>query len=61
MPTRYRRCRCPRFSVSGRILQVVIIDVTDETLEAEVLNRSMTTPVVVELWVLLGVSWCELV
>jgi putative thioredoxin len=32
----------------------VIIDVTDSTLEVEVLNRSMTTPVVVDLWA----PWC---
>jgi len=54
MPTRYRCWRRPRFARSGRILAPVIIDVTDETLEAEVLNRSMTTPVVVDLWA----PWC---
>lgn len=32
----------------------MIIDVTDATLEDEVLNRSMTTPVVVDLWA----PWC---
>ena len=32
----------------------MIIDVTDSTLEVEVLNRSMTTPVVVDLWA----PWC---
>ena len=54
MPTRYRRGAWPRFALSGRILGTVIIDVTDETLEAEVLNRSMSTPVVVDLWA----PWC---
>ncbi len=32
----------------------MIIDVTDATFEAEVLQRSMTTPVVVDLWA----EWC---
>jgi len=32
----------------------VIIDVTDATLETEVIQRSMTTPVVVDLWA----PWC---
>ena len=32
----------------------MIIDVTDETFEAEVIQRSMTTPVVVDLWA----EWC---
>lgn len=32
----------------------MIIDVTDQTLEVEVLNRSQTTPVVVDLWA----PWC---
>lgn len=32
----------------------MIIDVTDATFEADVLQRSMTTPVVVDLWA----SWC---
>ncbi len=39
---------------SGPILADVIIDVTDATLEMEVLQRSMTTPVVVDLWA----PWC---
>ncbi|MTB24133.1 MAG: co-chaperone YbbN, partial [Actinobacteria bacterium] len=30
------------------------MDVTDATLEAEVVNRSLTTPVVVDLWA----PWC---
>ncbi len=38
----------------GPILGRVIIDVTDATLEAEVLQRSLTTPVVVDLWA----PWC---
>jgi putative thioredoxin len=32
----------------------VIIDVTDATLQAEIIERSMTTPVVVDLWA----PWC---
>jgi putative thioredoxin len=30
------------------------IDVTDATFEGEVVNRSMTTPVVIDLWA----EWC---
>ena len=43
-----------RFLAGGRILSVGMIDVTDATLEAEVVNRSLTTPVVVDLWA----PWC---
>ena len=43
-----------RLTCDGSILGVVIIDVTDATLEAEVLQRSLTTPVVVDLWA----PWC---
>ena len=32
----------------------MMIDVTDASFEAEILNRSMTTPVVVDLWA----PWC---
>ena len=37
----------------GRFSQV-ILDVTDQTFDAEVIQRSMTTPVVVDLWA----PWC---
>lgn len=37
-----------------RILHAVILDVTDQTLETDVLERSMTTPVIVDLWA----EWC---
>jgi putative thioredoxin len=33
----------------------VIIDVTEETFEAEVLDRSLTVPVVLDMWA----SWCQ--
>jgi putative thioredoxin len=32
-----------------------VIDVTDETFQAEVLNRSMSVPVVIDFWA----GWCE--
>lgn len=39
--------------MAGRFT-TVILDVTDQTFEAEVIQRSMTTPVVVDLWA----PWC---
>jgi putative thioredoxin len=40
---------------SGEEIAPVIIDVTEETFQAEVVDRSMTVPVVLDFWA----TWCQ--
>jgi putative thioredoxin len=47
------RSRAPAAAGNGAVSSVVI-DVTDATFEAEVLARSLTVPVVIDLWA----EWC---
>ena len=47
------RSRPPAAAGNGAVASVVV-DVTDATFEAEVLTRSLTVPVVIDLWA----EWC---
>ena len=47
------RSRSPATAGNGAVASVVV-DVTDATFEAEVLTRSLTVPVVIDLWA----EWC---